>query len=291
MFADSTILAPLDGSPLSERSLPYAIELARVLRAKLALMIAAYISDIPEHGPWSDEMVNNPRETSMSYLTDVRARSGAGDAELIVKVGYPHEMILEVARETSASMIVLSTHGRSGMGRWLYGSTAGHLLHEASVPLFVVGKEVPEAKSPFAPKHVLVPLDGSKLGEAALPVASEVAAAFDAKITLARIAPFSAEAFPMTVPQVYWPNLDQELVDSAAAYLEKARAKINRPVETVATQGSRADELLSIVESRGVDLVTMTSHGRAGVQRALLGSTADRMLRAPVPVLLLRPQG
>jgi nucleotide-binding universal stress UspA family protein len=272
--------------------LPYATALARTLKAKLVLMIAAYISDIPEHGPWSDEMVEHPRETCMTYLTAVRHRIAAPEAELLVKVGYPHEMILESARELDASLIVLSTHGRSGISRWVYGSTAGHLLHAAHVPLFVVGREVAAPPTAgYAPKHLLAPLDGSSLGEASLPYADELAAAFDARLTLMRVAPFSVEAFPMTVPQIYWPNLDEELVTSATAYLNRIKSKVSRPVELKVMQGARADALLGFVESAAVDLVVMTTHGRAGVQRAVLGSTADRMLLGRAPVLLIRPNG
>jgi nucleotide-binding universal stress UspA family protein len=262
--------------------------LAGALDRKLVLMIAAYISDIPEHGPWSEEMVRHPRDICTAYLTGVRERTGAANAELVVKVGYPHEMVLETAREAGASVIVLSTHGRSGFGRWLYGSTAGHLLHASHVPLFVIGKEVPAATT-FAPKKLMVPLDGSSLGESALPAADQLARAFGAQLTLVRVAPFSVEAFPMTVPALYWPNLDEELVASATAYLERIRGSVSQPVEVKVLQGARADGLLEVADRGGIDLVVMTTHGRAGVQRALLGSTADRMLQGRAPVLLLRP--
>lgn len=289
MLATGSILVPLDGSQLSERSLPYAAALGRALQRKLVLITAAYISDIPGHGPWSDAMVDRPHETCMAYLTGVRERMGVPDTELVVKVGYPHETILDTAREVDASLIVASTHGRSGLSRWMYGSTVGHLLHASHVPLFSVGKGVPPAET-FAPKHLLVPLDGSALGEAALPNALELAAAFGAKITLIRIAPFSSEAFSMTVPPMHWPTLDADLVASATAYLEEVRSTLEQTVEIKVLQGARADALLGFAETSGVDLVVMTTHGRAGVQRAILGSTADRMLDGRAPVLLIRPE-
>jgi nucleotide-binding universal stress UspA family protein len=288
MLSQGTILAPLDGSPLSERSLPYAAALAAALKARLALMIAAYISDIPAHGPWSDEMVDHPRETSMAYLDGVASRLGIANVEKIAKVGYPHEMILETARATNASMIVISTHGRSGVGRWLYGSTAGHLIHASHLPLFVIGKGVPDADA-YAPSSVVVPLDGSSTGEAAIAPAQELCRAFKAKLTLVRVAPFSAESFAMSVPQAYWPQLDEELLSSATAYLEKVQASLDPKPDVKVGQGPRADALLDVSESVRADLVVMTTHGRAGIQRALLGSTADRMLQGAAPVLLIRP--
>jgi nucleotide-binding universal stress UspA family protein len=187
-------------------------------------------------------------------------------------------------------LIVLSTHGRSGLSRWAYGSTAGHLLHSSHVPLLVIGKNVAGRQTMFAPKHVLVPLDGSQLAEAALPAARELAEAFAAKVSLLRVAPFSVEAFPMMVPQMYWPDLDNELVAEAQSYLDKVRAEFGVPVDVHVFQGARSDALQTFAEQHTVDLVVMSTHARAGVQRAILGSTADRMLEGPAPVLLVRPR-
>jgi nucleotide-binding universal stress UspA family protein len=290
MLRNGTILVPLDGSPLSERSLPYATAWAAALNAKLVLMIAAYVSEIPSHGPWSEDMVTHPRETCLAYLEDVRKRAAAPEAHLVAKVGYPHEMIMEAAKETNASCIVVSTHGRSGFSRWMYGSTVGSLLHTSHVPVLAIGKNVPAPANSFQPRHVMVPLDASELGETALPYASEVAEAFAAKTTLIRVAPFSVEAYPMMVPQMYWPELDKELVASARDYLEKVRADAGRPMEIQVLQGPRADTLLTFAEKNAVDLVVMSTHGRAGIQRSVLGSTADRMLEGRAPVLLVRPE-
>lgn len=290
MLEAGRILVPLDGSPLSERSLPYAISLARALHGRLVLMIAAYLSEIPEHGPWSGEMVAHPHETCRAYLESVKQRVAHPDTELLVKVGYPHEAILEAAREVDASLIVASTHGRSGLSRWVYGSTARDLLHDVHIPLLAIGRHVADRDgSGFSPAHVLVPLDGSGFGEAALPYGLEIARAFSAKVLLVRVAPYSVEAYPLAVPQVYWPDLDSELLSGAATYLEEVRGTLEGSVETRVLQGPRAQALLDLVEQEGVDLVVMATHGRAGLQRAFLGSTADRVLDGPAPVLLIRP--
>jgi nucleotide-binding universal stress UspA family protein len=292
MLSDGTVLVPLDGSNVAERALPYAASVAARLRRPLVLMMAAYLSDIPEHGPWSSDMVSHPRETGMAYLTAVREQHKLADAKLVVKVGYPHEAILEAAKEEGASLLAISTHGRSGFSRWVYGSTAGNLLHSSHFPVLVVGKNVRDAEtaSSFAPRRLLVPLDGSAASEEALSYASEIADAFDAGMTLMKVAPFSTEAFTMTVPQMYWPELDEELVRAASTYLEKVRSSMTRPVELKTAQGPRAESLMDAIESAGVDLVVMSTHGRAGLVRSVLGSTADRLLQGPAPVLLIRPQ-
>lgn len=292
MLKNGTILVPLDGSALSERSLAYATSMSQALDARLALMIAAYISDIPSHGPWTDEMVSHPRDTCTAYLTSVRERISAPEVDLIVKVGYPHESILEAAKETNASLIVLSTHGRSGVSRWAYGSTAGHLLHESHVPLLVIGKNAAASGTDgYHPKHIVAPLDGSELSERALPQVRELAGVFGAKISLVRVAPYSVEAYPMAVPQMYWPDLDRDLIAGATAYLERVREGVGVPVDLHVLQGPPAEMLLGFAERNAADLFVLSTHGRAGLQRAILGSTADRLLEGPAPVLMLRPEG
>jgi nucleotide-binding universal stress UspA family protein len=135
----------------------------------------------------------------------------------------------------------------------------------------------------------MVPLEGSPLGECSLPYAVEIANAFGSRITLARAVPPAVEAYPLMVPQVYFTDLDKELVASAQAYLERISSSYEVPSDIAVLKGPRADALITYEEQNGVDLVVMATHGRAGVQRALLGSTADRMLNGPAPVLLIRP--
>ena len=213
MLANGPILLPLDGSSFAERSLPYARALAEHLHAKLQPLIVADILGLPEDGPWAEALTAQPEEIARKYLDDVRQRCGLRDAGRVVSAGHPGNAILQAAREQRASLIVLSTHGRGGLSRWMYGSTAGHLLHASEIPLFVVGKKVPDlGAAAYAPKRLVVPLDGSELSEQALPPADEIARAFKAAITLVRVAPLSVQAFPMTVPQIYWPDLDSELL-------------------------------------------------------------------------------
>jgi nucleotide-binding universal stress UspA family protein len=291
MLASRSIFVPLDGSAGSERALPYAKGLAEALHGEIVLMIAAYVSDIPGHGAWSQEMVFYPEKTCTAYLDDVRDRMSVPAAEVMAKAGYPHEAILEAAEEAHAAVIVVSTHGRSGINRWMYGSTAGNLLHKSHIPLLMVGKNVPAIQGPgaFSPKHVLLPLDGSEMAEAALPYAVELADACGAKITLIRVAPFPTEAYPLLVPQTFWPDIDEELKAGAKEYLERVRSTLERPAEIRVLQGHSSEVLLQFVEDAAVDLVVMTTHARAGIQRSVLGSTADRVLQGHAPVLLIRP--
>jgi nucleotide-binding universal stress UspA family protein len=292
MLSSGPILVPLDGSPLSERSLPYATALARALDRKLVLMMAAYLSDIPEHGSWSEAMVEHPRETCLAYLNDVRGRLASPDAAVLVKVGYPHTMIPEAITETGAALVVLSTHGRSGFTRFQYGSTAGNLLHECDTPLLAIGANVPEPGSPgVAVRSILVPLDGSPLAEAALPTAAELAHALTANLTLVRTIPAAVEAFPYVAPATLSGAYEEEILGLAREYLDRKKAELPAGVDASiqVVVGHAAQALLDVVEQKNIDLVVMSTHARTGIARALLGSTADRMIQGRAPVLLLRP--
>ena len=136
-----------------------------------------------------------------------------------------------------------------------------------------------------------MPLDGSPLAEKALPVAVALAVALKGRITLARSVGWAVQAYPYALPDAYIPQVDAELETGAKTYLREQEAKVKGvPVDAFVVRGGAADGLLEVTEQQHADLVVMTTHARGGFARAALGSTADRMLQAPVPVLLVRPE-
>jgi len=266
--------------------------LADVLRSHLVLITVWEPAD-PSLGemPVALEINRTAQDFYMAYLHSVRERLGAADrARTVVRSGDPGEEILKVAAETDARMLVLSTHGRSGIGRWLHGSTAGRLLRGSSVPVVAVG---PRAKTPVTPakvERIMVPLDGSPFSEQALPVARELAAALGARVSVVRAVQYATALYPHMVPVIYVPQIDDALTESAQAYLASQLLKLNDVAgESLVLRGLTADSLIDFVELKNIDLVVMTTHARAGLGRSLLGSTADRMLECKAPVLLVRP--
>ncbi|HYM28877.1 MAG TPA: universal stress protein, partial [Steroidobacteraceae bacterium] len=173
----------------------------------------------------------------------------------------------------------------------LYGSTAGAILRSSPAPILAVGPHaLQRPTAEVSLQHVLVPLDGSPLSEAALPVASALAAALHGRVTLARAVGWAVQTYPYAMPDAYIPQVDEELETGAKTYLRAQEAAVSGvPVDAFVVRGGAADGLLDVVEKQHIDLVVMTTHARSGLLRAALGSTADRMLQAPVPVLLVRP--
>jgi nucleotide-binding universal stress UspA family protein len=295
-MANRLIVVPLDGSELSEAAVPYAVALAKATKAGLLLVTVwegaeeILASALPQ---LADDLFKRGEEHYEQYLAGVaktvQAQGVQTEAQVIV--GHAVEELLKLLRDRDASMLALSTHGRSGMSRWVYGSVAGKLIREAELPTLLIGPRLLEAKAPPAITRILVPLDASELSETALAPAVELAEAFGAGIVLAQVLNWATHAFVFGVPDVDTATIDQELTKASQEYLERMKAGLQtkRPVETKTLRGMAADALIDLVGSEKIGLVVMASHGRAGVVRTALGSVADRMIQGPAPVLLVRP--
>jgi nucleotide-binding universal stress UspA family protein len=297
MREQGPIIIPLDGSDLAETALPYAAALAEGLRTHLVL-ITAWEGTESELGATFPSMAMEIEKGAQNYFTQyldgVRARYGPRDqTRAIIRVGDAAEEILKAVDETGARMLVIATHGRSGVGRWIYGSTAGRLLRSSHVPVVAVGPNVrPRSTEGVTLKHLMVPLDGSPLSEAALPVAVSVATSLGARVSLVRSVRWAVQAYPYSLPDAYVPQIDEELEAGAKAYLRRMEEALKGKVEVDAfvVRGGIADGLMDVVDKQAVDLVVMTTHARAGIARAALGSTADRMLQGKAPVMLVPPE-
>jgi nucleotide-binding universal stress UspA family protein len=286
MSLHGPILVALDGSETAERAARLADALATALRSHLALLTV--LEDLPGVLPGAEvDLERLGREHFTTYLKDVRTRLGHPEIRTIVRVGHATSEILACADEIGAGVIALTTHGRSGVGRWLHGSTASDLLHRSHVPLLVLGPNISEAPTGNRVSHIMVPLDGSELSETALEVASQLKAATNAKVSLVRAAQWAVQAYPYTLPMQYVPELDAELEKGALAYLDRHRGALGQDVATHVVRGATADSLLDFVDRQKVDLVVMSTHGRSGIARVAIGSTADRLLQGASAVLLL----
>jgi nucleotide-binding universal stress UspA family protein len=234
-----------------------------------------------------------------TYLREVAAdiKQHLGiEVETRVVAGSPANSILEEAARYSPDLLVISTHGRSGFSRWRLGSVVDKVIRGAVCNTLIVGPKAAERGTwidarimePF--KSLLVPLDGSVLAEAALPVASMFAACYGAQIHLVRAVSVPVAADGMGEVS-YMPDLLDTLIKSAQAYLRNTAAQLARPdVKTDVLVGAAAWRLEEYVAAKGIDLVVMTSHGRGGFVRTALGSVTDRLLGGAAPVLVVRPQ-
>ncbi len=289
-------MVPLDGSEVSERALAHAVALAEVWDERIVLIgvtTARNQGGLAGLAPSIKlEFEESGVQQAEDYLRKVRNRLRQKvQAEAMVRVGEPAREVLAAGKNLKARLIVMTTHGRSGVSRWVQGSVAGTLLREATIPLLAIGPNVPKSTPrKLQLRRMLVPLDGEKASEAALLVARQLATDLGGRISVVRVVPWMADYSYQTQAAVYDPKLDKVLEQGAAAYLDRQLPALKGvEAQPHIRRGSTATRLLDFVTRQKVDLVVMTTHARGGVARTALGSIADRMMHGRAPVLLLRP--
>lgn len=283
-----TVVVPLDGSELAEEALPYAVAIADRSSAPLHLLRV-----IPPDAPASAQ--NEAR----NYLRD-KARTYGDRVQLSVRMGSAAEQIIDAADEMIDPIIVMTTHGRSGIGRWLYGSVADRVVRGSGNPVLLIrsGTERP-VKGDV--RTIVVPLDGSVHAEAALPYAKQIAQAFDSELRLVRVAE-TTQIYSMLSPAHQTPASVQtlnELVDQLIADANRYLAEVSEQlksegfnVQTVTLEGIPGEQLLAYEREESPDLVVMATHGRSGLSRVVFGSVAERMLKlGQTPVMMVHPKG
>jgi nucleotide-binding universal stress UspA family protein len=290
----TTVLAPLDGSPLAERVLPFALGLARATGARLLLLRAAQARPRPGGDPRADAL--DALGEAETYLDGVARRLDAPD--LTVDTAAPYgdaaQAVVDEAARRRVDLIAMSTHGRSGVGRWLFGSVADHVLRHAAAPVLLVPTAAVCRWPADAARRILVPLDGSALAPAALGPAADLARLLDGELLLTQVVVPPQYAMQVAAEPYVLPDVDEEAELAAARRdLEAAAEPLRRAGLAVATQalvGWPATEIAATARAGGAALIAMATHGRGGLARLALGSVAVGTLQqAGVPVLLVRP--
>ncbi len=295
---EALIVVPLDGSELAEGALPYAMTLAGANGARLLLVTVWEEGEralIGSMGDAAEATFAQGEAYWRDYLSAMEKKIATHgfDVATELRTGDPAGELMALVVEREPALLVMATHGRSGLGRWRFGSVTSKLAYEAPAPTLMVGPKVLPGEGHAAQvRRIIVPLDGSPLAETAIRPALELAEALDAELVLAQALRWATQVFIYGIPDVNITEVDAELSEGAEAYLARVRDGLptERAVETEVLHGPPADALTNLIDADQVDLVVMASHTRAGVHRAMLGSVADRLLQASAPVLLVRPE-
>jgi nucleotide-binding universal stress UspA family protein len=285
----SKILVPLDGSKLAEQILPLVKVIAAATQAPVELLRVKDPEKVADRAP--------PRQIR-EYL-DEGARQFFSNASSIhnkLELGDPAEIIIERARQDPTCLIAMATHGMTGVRRWLIGSVANKVAHSASNPLLLLRPAENREPSLSAQiKTIFVPLDGSALAETALPHGVKLAMRLNCEIHLVRVYTLPANAYVVANGMIDQApaRVGAALRETAQSYLdgkvEELRANGLDRVVATAIEGDPASELIDIEVNTSNSLIVMTSHGRTGAGRWLLGSVAEKVIQhAHAPVLLIR---
>jgi nucleotide-binding universal stress UspA family protein len=296
-----TILVPVDGSPLAERVLPYAIRLARAPDAKLVLVRAhrftapvAFVDGPLLPGPLTEAEEREQAEAWAELrATADRVRTEGVALETHLYEGPAAEVILAAAQATQADLIAMSTHGRSGLGRWLYGSVADEVLRTAARPLLLVSAHVDHQWPAQGGLRVLVPLDRSPLAREALGPAGELVAAVGGEILLLGVVePIIAASGEAVLVEPSDPQVEEASLRTYLDTLAEPLRAAGRAVSVRVATGAVAGTIVRLAEQEHADVIAMATHGLSGLARLVLGSVASGTLqRSGVPLLLLRPAG
>lgn len=301
-----SLVVPLDGSEFSERTLPLAGRLAAATGAKLHLA-HVHVSHPPDQllsntqfhyeGLAMEEYDARHRSDELEYLARLGASVGNGTAvDTTLLEGNVAEEIAAYASSVSADMVLITTHGHTGVSRMWLGSVADALVRLTTLPLLVIhpahGGHVPADVTSF--RHIVVPLDGSELSESILEPAVDLARAAGARLTLAHVVSSSAVLGTRIFPLL--PDDVAPAIEKATAYLGRLAGELTSEGVEVGVHVEEHDApgraIAGIAEKLDADLIALATHGYGGLKRALLGSVADKVLRSsPLPLLVQRPAG
>lgn len=294
------VLVPYDGSEFSRQALDVAVEVARRSEAEILLLqvlgtvVAGEPGEAPESLVEADRRRRDARQADVER-TAARIREEGVEATGRLAEGRVSDTLVRVADE-EADLVVMATHGRGPFSRFWLGSVADALARRCAVPLLLVkpGEEGEAAPGTESLERIVIPLDGSEVAEAVLPSATALGGLFDARYTVLRVV---RPVFPGVlgyedVPQTVDPSVVEELEDAAEDYLDGVAGRLREAghrVETRVVRGSSVPWAVVEASNEAAAAVALATRGRSGIERVLMGSTADKVIRAArQPVLLHR---
>ena len=271
----SRVLVPLDGTPQAEVALTQVRPILRREGGEVTLLRASQLPFVPESGaaPRCAHTLIHASADYLGRLTETLRDEGIPTRSVTVD-GAAHRAILTEARNMKASMIAMTTRGRTGLARWLMGSVTEQVVRESPVPVWVTRSEETDgvSKDPLELDRILVPLEPAERPDEALSPALEFARIFGARILVLRL----LDGKPV------------EHLSGLAASLTGFRRRGLR-FETLVERGDPAAAIAAAARHRQAGLVTLHGPRARGVSGWLRAGLAERVLRAVrVPLLIVR---
>ena len=324
------VLAPLDGSELSEGILPYVARIAGGVGARITLLtvVDPEMLEVPstlrgeassrsvpaqerqragarrheDSGPFVQQILENVERRAASNLREVaeRLREQGVEAEGKVALGTPAEQISQAAADAGCDLIAMSTHGRNLIARGVLGSVTDKVIHSVSVPVLTI---TPERASRYerdtgAPvTTLLAPLDGSDLAEGVLPYVESLALAMSLRVTLVKALRLdnSSSAYLEGMAYATDAKIQWEVEQEAMEYLGKVASALRGKgvnADMMIARGTPASVIADLAQQGDYDIIAMATHGRSGISRWVLGSVTETLVRTSgSPVLVVGAPG
>jgi nucleotide-binding universal stress UspA family protein len=295
------ILVPLDGSSIAEQALSVAGAIAR--RSGTRLHLATAIQHVPGFLATGEEPMADPgleqelRVQLAEYLkstADALGTTHGLEVSHALLDGSPAQALADHARAKRVGLIVMTTHGHSGINRLWLGSVADRLVRRVKVPVLLLRAK--DSPLPTEFRHIVVALDGFSEGERVLDPAIELGSLCqDSQFTLVQVieppvALITRMAMQPAKMRPHWRELQE---NCARSYLERVATRVRTRGLRVATQVISArgigEQILGLADAIGADLVAVGTNGARGVERMLLGSVADKVIRGAAQAVLVVP--
>jgi len=282
-----TILVGFDESIPSKAALAEASNWVKKHGGKLILVHAVYF-DTEEFGIAPEQLEKRLKvgEKACLQTKEMLASEYGIEAESLLCEGDPSEVILDIAREKNPDLIVLGTYGRKGLNRLLMGSVTSHVIVNSDMDVLVVKKQCTECTGNY--KSILVPFDGSEFSRKALNRACKLSKIDGGNITVLYVIPRYEEMIEFFRTD----SIKQSLFAEAEKIMDEAK-KIALPygvsIAAMVQEGHAADKIVEISDKLKNDLIIIGTYGWKGVNKAIMGSTTERVIiNAKRPVLVAR---
>ncbi len=282
------ILVPLDGSTLAEHVVPAALYLAEAMKGSIT-----FLTVVAKKSGVDSNLTIRAIQTG-SYEADLYLRSlkkrflpSLVPIETAVITGKPDQEIVKFAEKNEFELIIMSTHGRSGITRWSFGRTADKVLRRSPCPAVILRSQQDIRPEQF--KRVLLPLDGSPLAERVLEPTLEMIRALDIELYLVQVVEKgSFYGFGHNEDHI------ESEVEKARTYLDELRERALPPgvvVHAHVEVGSAADVIVDYAKAEEIDLILVSSHGDTGFDSWMFGSVAEKVMKgAPCAILVIRQE-
>jgi len=286
------ILVPLDGSETAEAVLPYVEEVAARVNAEVMLAGVSKPGDLA---------VSNLYRAYLKHVQELlqhglrRYKIDSTRIESDILIGEPADEILRYSEKSGADLIAMTSRGLSEGKTWVLGSVVTKVLRAATIPILLVRTSASKGtvQRRRLIRTILLPLDGSEPGKSAIPHAEALALALGARLILFHVLePITGWAGASPAPsssreegQRRRKSLALEHLKEIGKPLEEKGLKVSKAVAS----GSPAEQIVGYAKAKSVDLIAMSTWGRSGIARWMLGSVTDKTLHAgDTPVLVIQ---
>ncbi|MCX6049385.1 MAG: universal stress protein [Chloroflexi bacterium] len=294
------VLVPLDGSPLATCVIPHLVAITRATDAQITLLRVTEMSN-DQSGRINPVEWHLSKVEAQTYLDEIAERLGQftdQKPDTQVLQGPAAERIIEYAQKHSYDLIVLSTHGQSGLNGWNVSSVAMKVINRAGLSILLVPAYRPDMGlegnwGAVHYEHILAPLDGSQRAECVLPIAASLTQQYQAELLLAHVVvrPEMIQRMPLTSEDT---TLADQVVErnqiQATKYFEQLQNRLSpAPRTRIIVSDHLTSELHKLLEQEEIDLVLVSAHGNSGQNQWPYGSVVTSFItHSAVPLLILQ---